>query len=151
MPWDRAATDAVNRILGYSQEELDAAHQAADEYRAELAKRGPLPPYEPAESDTDPEDGGATLLSPPPTPNHEEPDLSKSAWSRCVLADLARGKELGECGHKTYEEWQSKRLNQLEQERSLSGSSSAKSMSSRRHRAFSFVSDRLMWPSSTMK
>jgi len=103
MSWDRAAHDAFHRLLGYTQEYLDAVHKGADEYRAMLDARGPQLPYEPASSDSEYDDSHLAPLSPPPSPRREEPDLSESAWLRWRPADLARGIEPKD----SYEKWRS--------------------------------------------
>ena len=68
--WDRAADDAFNRLLGYSQEYLDRIHKGADEYRAMFAARMESAPeaWTDLESDSDYDDAHLAPLSPPLTP-----------------------------------------------------------------------------------
>jgi hypothetical protein len=56
MSWHRAAYDAFDRLLGYSQEYLDSVHKGAEEYKAMLAARRPQIAWEPLESDSDLDD-----------------------------------------------------------------------------------------------
>ena len=105
MSWDRAAADAFDILRGYTQEYLDEVHKRADDYRAFLDARGPQPPWEPAESDSDFSEPDGAPLSPPTSPKSEGPDLSKGAWGRRMLADLARGIETRDSGFDKYETW----------------------------------------------
>ena len=70
MPCDIAVIDAFCKVLGFSQEYLDTVHKGAEEYRAVLAARKPLPSCNEAEVDTDIEsdDDEAALPTPPTTP-----------------------------------------------------------------------------------
>lgn len=105
MSWNREANDEFLTLIGYSQEYLDSVHKGADEYRAMLAKRGTQPPWEPAESDTESEAGA--LLSPPPSPKGDGPDLSRAAWGRRIFSDLAQQIESRDRGFDSYERWRS--------------------------------------------
>ena len=100
MAGSRKEYDAIHRLLGYSQEDLDYVHNAAE---ARLAARGPQPFWEPASSDSDFSDTGATLLTPPSSPKGDGPDLSMKAWDRRKWSDLAQGIELDDSGFHNYE------------------------------------------------
>ena len=105
MSWDRAADDAFKRLLGYSQERLDRIHKAADERRAMLEARDPQPSFEWVDSDSDFDDADRALLSPPPSPKGDGPDLSITAWDRRKWSDLARGIETRDSGFDNFETW----------------------------------------------
>ena len=111
MSWDRAAYDAFDRQLGYSQEYLDRVHKGAEEYRAVLDARGSQL-WEPAESDTDLDDAHLAPLSPPPSPRGDRPDLSEGAWGRRILADLSRGIEVRDSGFDNFEKWRSQMISE---------------------------------------
>lgn len=105
MPWDRAAYDAFQRLLGTSQEELDRRHREADELRAwRLAHDGPPKVFEWTDA-SDPEDGAP--ITPPESPKGDSPDLSFRAWQKRIWADLSRGIHDRDTGFNNYETWKS--------------------------------------------
>ena len=105
MSWNREAYDAFHRLLGYSQENLNHVHKAADEYRARLDARGPQPPWEPAESDSEFSDTDGAPRSPPQSPKGDGPDLSMVAWDRRKWSDLSLGIEPRDSGFDNFETW----------------------------------------------
>lgn len=112
---DWATSDAFDRLLGYSQTYLDRVHKAAKEYRDMLDARGPQPPWEPAESDSDFSDAAGAPPSPPPSPRPEGPNLSRGAWSRRILADLAKRIEPRDSGFDNYDRWRSQMMSEYSQ------------------------------------
>ena len=104
MSWDRATDDAFNRLLGYSQEELDRFHEKVDELRAWRKAHDPQSDFEWTESDSEPD--GAPI-TPPDSPKGDSPDLSTKAWIKRKWADLSRGIEPCDSGFDNYETWKS--------------------------------------------
>lgn len=122
MSWDRAASDAFSRLLGYSQEYLNEVHKRSEEYQAALDARGFPPPetWEPASSsDSDSDDARFAPLSPPRSPrlprSRERLDLSRAAWSRRLLRDAARHIDSRDRGFDKYETWRAQMISEHEQ------------------------------------
>jgi hypothetical protein len=87
-PTLREQSDAIDRLLGYSQEWLDRVYEGAEEWRKFYESQGPQPSYEVLDSDTESDDDAP--LSPPLSDDSNGPDLSTRAWGRRVRADVRR-------------------------------------------------------------
>lgn len=145
MSWDRAASDAVSRLLGYSQEYLDDIHKRAEEYQAALDARGFPPPetWEPASSsDSDSDDARLAPLSPPRSSKSGGLNLSRAAWGRRLLRDAARRIDFRDLGFDKYETWRAQMIFEHEQKTLSSRSLSVKSSRVRRQCRALSVSER---------
>lgn len=108
MVLNRAESDAMHRLLGYSQDYLDRVHKDADELRAKIEARGPPPIWYPCDSDSDFEDNSGAPMSPPQSPKDENVlDISAKAWHRRKWIDLSQGIEPRDTGFNNFETWRS--------------------------------------------
>ena len=117
-PVTRALIDCMNQNSGFSRAEVHAAYRAAEEHRAKFAKRGALQSDEPLESHRNFREDQTTIWSPPQSPDHQGRELSKSTWGHSVIARMIRNIKPEESGQDTFEKWQNRKLDELEQRRS---------------------------------
>lgn len=108
MPLTRAESDAIDRLFGESQENLDRLHKDAEEVRARIEARGPPPIWYPCDSDSDLEDTNGAPMSPPQSPKDDNVlDISVKAWDRRIWTDLSQGIEPRDTGFNKFETWRS--------------------------------------------
>lgn len=75
----RAESDAIHRLLGYSQDYLDRVHKDADAIRARIGSRDSQPLWYPCDSDSDLENIDDAPMSPPQSPKDDVLDISMKA------------------------------------------------------------------------
>lgn len=103
----RTESDAIHKLLGYSQDYLDCVHKDADELRASIQARDFQPVWYPCDSDSDLEDIDGAPMSPPQSPKDDVLDISVRAWDRRKWSDLARGIEPKDTGFDKFHTWRS--------------------------------------------
>lgn len=125
MSFDRAESDAIHRLLGYSQDYLDGVRKGADELRTRIEARDPQPTWYPCDSDSDLENIDGAPMSPPQSPKDGVPDISVRAWDRRKWSDLARGIEPRDTGFDKFHTWRSYVISQNIQDENVLPSSTS--------------------------